>query len=568
MKNPYQHIAELSSTIRNLEKIKRSKNLNAKQKEELLFNDLNNILLDMYTAWADNFIISLSEEYPDLTILKDRRVYPDKRIFFTFPLNKIKNKPGKTLKKKDIPAVCVGLNASDIIDGKANILVIIENDKETLTLPLQGLDELQTKAIIECLAKFMSDPGHHVYADLPRILSNLLKTIVEVKGAFKRTPLPKFSPYDEKSPLNKTNPQSLAQLAETLHGIQNKAVTHREEHLKIPLGGEYVEFLRSGDMYFVTNNTPTIRIIDLAVREGVLLEKDKKNFISIEKELEAIEETKSRYKKFGAKKGEGKDYRKNNFWRNAKAHYEYDPERGLYYLEIGDEPVMDEFEKEFITLLGRNSARYGGIVLEIGFGMGISANAIQQELARHAKSSSCAHIIIEYNKDVIRLARKWAKRQKIPVAILEGDWKEKIKELPDGILTGALADPYPLDVNEKHEDAARTLKEIYRCLRPGGITTYYSDSQYALSKRHAQLAKDAGFQYIGNLTSSFGKQLNTGEYYKQGLRMSIPLLYKAASDKEVSKKFAEVTAEEKKEIIQRIFIENPARFMDYYSLDL
>ena len=118
----YSHIAELSNTIRDLERIKESK-FKKKEKEELLYN----ILLDLYTAWSDNFIVSLNQKYPNLTILKDRRKYPDKRIFFTFPLNKIKGKA----KKKDIPAVCVGLNAKDIVEGKADILVIIENDKET-----------------------------------------------------------------------------------------------------------------------------------------------------------------------------------------------------------------------------------------------------------------------------------------------------------------------------------------------------------------------------------------------------------------------------------------------------
>jgi len=61
----YSHIAELSNTIRDLERIKESK-FKKKEKEELLYNDLNNILLDLYTAWSDNFIVSLNQKYPIL----------------------------------------------------------------------------------------------------------------------------------------------------------------------------------------------------------------------------------------------------------------------------------------------------------------------------------------------------------------------------------------------------------------------------------------------------------------------------------------------------------------------
>src|SRR3989338_249632 len=561
----YSHIAELSNTIRDLERIKESK-FKKKEKEELLYNDLNNILLDLYTAWSDNFIVSLNQKYPNLTILKDRRKYPDKRIFFTFPLNKIKGKA----KKKDIPAVCVGLNAKDIVEGKADILVIIENDKETYTLPIERVGEVQIKAIVESLAKFFSNPHNHTYSKLPRIIHSLLSSFISIKYNFEMTKLPNYCPYSSSARVAKNNLKTLAWLKHKIGSIQNIPVNRKkEELLNMPLGGEIVEFLKSGDMYFIMNNVPTIKIMDLAIKEGIMTEKNKKNYISLEQEIDSIQQTKQKYKKTGSINGRQKDYRKNNFWRDAKANFEYDPERGMYYLEIGNEPVMDEFEREFISLLGQNSARYGGVVLEVGFGMGISAKAIQKELLKHMEQGSfCTHIILELNRNIVKVVKRWAVRQKVPVIILQGDWKDTIKEIPDNILTGALADPYPLDVSEKHEDAARTLKEIYRCLRPGGIVTYYSDSQYALSKRHMELARLAGFKYIGNVTSSFGKHLNTGEYYLKGLRMAIPSLYKDDPNTKRKPKFLNIGNKEKKEIIQRLFIENPARFMDFYDISM
>ena len=99
-------------------------------------------------------------------------------------------------------------------------------------------------------------------------------------------------------------------------------------------------------MYFIMNNVPTITIMNAAIEEGIIDKRDKQGFISIEKEMQLIKETRQQYEQKGKKKGASKDYRKNNFWRDAKVTYEYDPVRGLYYMEVGDEPVMDEFDRD------------------------------------------------------------------------------------------------------------------------------------------------------------------------------------------------------------------------------
>ena len=187
-------------------------------------------------------------------------------------------------------------------------------------------------------------------------------------------------------------------------------------------------------MYFVLNNVPTIEVMDAAISEGIMTEKEKGDFVSLEEEAKLKKQTVEQYQQKGVKRGAEKDLR--DIWQNSGANYEYDAARRLYYLEIAGEPVMDEFERDYIELLGTNAARYDHAVLEIGFGMGISGNAIQKELVRQGdlalqegREANPTHIIIEFNHAVAEKAREWAKRQKIPVVVLEGDWKEKIKEI-------------------------------------------------------------------------------------------------------------------------------------------
>ena len=66
----------------------------------------------------------------------------------------------------------------------------------------------------------------------------------------------------------------------------------------------------------------------------------------------------------------------------------------------------------------------GGRVLEVGFGLGLSATAIQ-------KYDIQEHIIIEANADVIKRGEKWAKEQPHKVTFLHGLWQDVVASLPE-----------------------------------------------------------------------------------------------------------------------------------------
>ena len=90
--------------------------------------------------------------------------------------------------------------------------------------------------------------------------------------------------------------------------------------------------------------------------------------------------------------------------------------------------VMHEWEYPLMQRYAEWVCQNGGDIIEFGFGMGISATAIQQYNIN-------SHTICENNPKVIENLHKWAK-DKPNVIILEGNWYDNIDQMKtyDGIL--------------------------------------------------------------------------------------------------------------------------------------
>ena len=90
----------------------------------------------------------------------------------------------------------------------------------------------------------------------------------------------------------------------------------------------------------------------------------------------------------------------------------------IYYMEEGDFEcqVMMSWEDDIMKASADYICENGGDILEIGFGMGISANYIQA-------NSITSHTIIENHPQIIEKAKAWA-NGKSNVTIVEGDWYE------------------------------------------------------------------------------------------------------------------------------------------------
>lgn len=133
-------------------------------------------------------------------------------------------------------------------------------------------------------------------------------------------------------------------------------------------------------------------------------------------------------------------------------------------------------------------AQSGGRILEVGFGLGLSASAMQaKDIARH--------VIIESNQDVVSHFNEW-KRQfsQKDIRIVEGCWSDVIGNIESGSFDGVFFDAYPQTEAEATHNLAsgfnvaeRFVPEAARILSEGGKFTYYSNERDSLPRRMQRL---------------------------------------------------------------------------------
>lgn len=172
---------------------------------------------------------------------------------------------------------------------------------------------------------------------------------------------------------------------------------------------------------------------------------------------------------------------KRHDWTDAK------PVFTEHALKVFGHVVMEDWETAYMRELSTITASQNGIVLEIGFGMGISANFLQQH-------DIIEHIIIEANKSIAHKAKEFGLKAAHNVRILEGFWEDVIEEISDNSLNGILFDAFPLTEDELYQNHFKFFPFAYRKLRPGGVFTYYSDEIRTFKKKHLQALLNAGFK--------------------------------------------------------------------------
>ena len=142
--------------------------------------------------------------------------------------------------------------------------------------------------------------------------------------------------------------------------------------------------------------------------------------------------------------------------------------------------------------LARMATSRGGDILEIGFGMGISADYIEKS----KKVSS--HTVIECHPDIIKYAAAKFKNEiaKGKLILMNGFWENIIPFLKESSFDGILFDTGPIDKEVEFFHFFPFFKYAYQLLKKGGIFTYFSDEPRDFSKEHLKQLKIAGFSNI------------------------------------------------------------------------
>jgi len=146
-------------------------------------------------------------------------------------------------------------------------------------------------------------------------------------------------------------------------------------------------------------------------------------------------------------------------------------------LDIDGHPVMQAWESNYMAELARIATSKGGRVLEIGFGMAISATAVQQHPIDE-------HIIMEANGDVFKRLQQFAIKHPNVTPMGPALWQDSISKIPDASIDGILYDTYPLNKEEQHIHQFDFLKAARRVLKPGGILTYCNLTSLGILKNN------------------------------------------------------------------------------------
>jgi amino acid adenylation domain-containing protein len=156
---------------------------------------------------------------------------------------------------------------------------------------------------------------------------------------------------------------------------------------------------------------------------------------------------------------------------------------GTAQLTIAGQQVMQDWERPLMKAMTEVAAASHGDILEVGFGMGISATYLQERGVR-------SHTIIECNDDVFASAERWKNGQpERDIRLVYGKWQDVLDRLET--YDAIFFDTYPLSEEEFHETVINSVtfaenffQTAARLLRPGGIFTYYTNEIDSFSRRH------------------------------------------------------------------------------------
>lgn len=142
--------------------------------------------------------------------------------------------------------------------------------------------------------------------------------------------------------------------------------------------------------------------------------------------------------------------------------------------------VMMAWERPLMKRMADIAAARRGDVLEVGFGMGLCARAVQKHRPR-------SHTIVECHPQIAARARAWAEHQP-NVRILEGFWQEVVHTLGsfDGIC---------FDVFGGNNQRLEFFSHLGALLTPAGTATLWLGDDATLGADLAAVLRAQGFRW-------------------------------------------------------------------------
>jgi predicted O-methyltransferase YrrM len=123
----------------------------------------------------------------------------------------------------------------------------------------------------------------------------------------------------------------------------------------------------------------------------------------------------------------------------------------IYYKNNPSVVIMDEIETPLMQKFAEIVTQNGGNILEVGFGMGISANFIYN-------SKINSYTCIETHSEIYENALEWAK-DKSNVNIILGDWLEIIPTLTNKF-DGIFMDTFEFKNYQKFEEYCKKISNV------------------------------------------------------------------------------------------------------------
>lgn len=171
-------------------------------------------------------------------------------------------------------------------------------------------------------------------------------------------------------------------------------------------------------------------------------------------------------------------------WNAHQASYD---EHNLF---IAGQQVMQDWEQPLMDAMAKVVTESHGDVLELGFGMAISATCIQKYGVR-------SYTIIEANDEVVKRFHEWKKQ--FPgrdIRLIHGRWHDVHHQLGDETFDGVFFDTVPTFEDEYLREVIDNIvmaEDFFpiaaRVLRPGGVFTWYTNEIDTLSRRHQRLIR-------------------------------------------------------------------------------